>query len=81
MEGPAGSPLVGVSALRYSSGLAGPSEVSALSSGQQSTTTVGVGVGMAAPPPAAPQLQAASQRPPTPATPTGLTIIIIRMRT
>ena len=36
------------------------------SSGQQSTTTVGVGVGIVAPPPAAPQLQAASQRPPTP---------------
>jgi len=81
VEGPAGSPLVGIFALRYPSGLAGPSEVSALSSGQQSTTTVDVGVGMTAPPPAATQLQAASQRPPTPATPTGLTIIIIRMRT
>jgi len=69
MEGPAGSPLVGVSALGYPSGLAGPSEISAASGGQQSTTTVGVGVGTTAPPPAAPQLQAASQRPPTP-TPT-----------
>jgi len=76
VEGPAGSPLVGVPALRYPSGLAGPSELSAVSSGQQSTTTVGVGVGMVTPPPAAPPLQAASQRPPTPTpTPRGLTLI------
>ena len=32
VEGPAGSPLVGVSALRYPSGLAGPSEISAADS-------------------------------------------------
>jgi len=65
-----GYPQMGVSALGYPSGLAGPSEVS----GQQSTTTVSVGVGTVAPPPTAPQLQAASQQPPTP-TPTtrGLT--------
>ena len=75
VEGPAGSPLVGVSALRYPSGLAGPSELSAVSRGQQSTTTVGVG--MVAPPPAALRLHAASQRLPTPTpTPTsrGLTL-------
>jgi len=71
VEGPAGSHLVGVSALRYPSGLAGPSELSAVSSGQQSTTPVGVG--MVARPPAAPELQAVSQRPPTPAS-RGLTL-------
>ena len=37
VEGPAGSPLVGVSALRYPSGLAGPPAYSKYSSGQVST--------------------------------------------
>ena len=36
VEGPAGSPLVGVSALRYPSGLAGPPDSSAYSGGQMS---------------------------------------------
>ena len=38
VEGPAGSPLVGVSALRYPSGLAGPPDSSAYSGGQMSTS-------------------------------------------
>jgi len=36
VEGPAGSPLVGVSALRYPSGLAGPPDSSAYVGGQMS---------------------------------------------
>jgi len=61
VEGPAGSPLVGISALRYPSGLAGPPDSSMHSGGQLSLSLV---TGLAASTQLAPSPSTSSWQPP-----------------
>jgi len=61
VEGPAGSPLVGISALRYPSGLAGPPDSSMHSGGQLSLSLV---TGLAASTQLAPSPSTSSRQPP-----------------